>query len=402
MANALVKISQLSNIGNNLSVNTLIPVVDTSGNYITDKTTIGSVANFILNEAGNILPEAFVSTVSYNVVNAAQPNITSVGTLSGLTVSNLANFHLPGGVNGYVLQTNGNGNLNWTAMAGSGNGNPGGANTQVQFNDSGLFAGDSNLTYNKNTDTLNTINIELVSNLYADYAELTHDLTANVVIANYLYGDGSNITNVSVNNTPYANLANFVVVEEVNNNYSYHVVLTTGANDYSLHNDSDDNFQYNPQEGTLTVTRLDTQYLQIGNVISNITPWLDVTYNIGNATHRFSNVYLANSTIYLGNGTLTSNGNSIVVQSLRVSNSNIYSNGHFAGNSATFTANITALNMLNTLSTYANLPLATTSGIRAFISDANLVAVGNFGATVSGGGSNTVPVYSDGTNWCIG
>ena len=51
---------------------------------------------------------------------------------------------------------------------------------------------------------------------------------------------------------------------------------------------------------------------------------------------------------------------------------------------------------------FANLPSATTAGQKAFISDGNLVAAGNFGAIVSGGGSNTVPVYSDGTNWRIG
>jgi len=54
------------------------------------------------------------------------------------------------------------------------------------------------------------------------------------------------------------------------------------------------------------------------------------------------------------------------------------------------------------VSTYANLPAATTAGQRAFISDANLAASGNFGATVGGSGSNTVPVYSDGSNWRIG
>ncbi len=41
-------------------------------------------------------------------------------------------------------------------------------------------------------------------------------------------------------------------------------------------------------------------------------------------------------------------------------------------------------------------------GARAFISDGNLAAVGNFGAQVSGGGANNVPVWSDGTNWYIG
>ena len=52
--------------------------------------------------------------------------------------------------------------------------------------------------------------------------------------------------------------------------------------------------------------------------------------------------------------------------------------------------------------TYANLSAATTAGRRAFISDANLAAAGNFGNAVSGGGANTVPVYSDGSVWRIG
>lgn len=90
------------------------------------------------------------------------------------------------------------------------------------------------------------------------------------------------------------------------------------------------------------------------------------------------------------------------VDSISVGNANVYSNGHFAGATATLTANVTALNIINTVTVYANLPAATTAGIRAFISDANLVAAGNFGATVGSGGSNTVPVYSDGANWCIG
>jgi hypothetical protein len=49
---------------------------------------------------------------------------------------------------------------------------------------------------------------------------------------------------------------------------------------------------------------------------------------------------------------------------------------------------------------FANL--TATSGGRAFVNNANLVAVGNFGNQISGGGSNTVPVWSDGSNWYIG
>ena len=51
---------------------------------------------------------------------------------------------------------------------------------------------------------------------------------------------------------------------------------------------------------------------------------------------------------------------------------------------------------------FANLPAATTPGLRAFISDANLSPIGNFGVEIGGGGGNYVPVFSDGANWCIG
>jgi len=54
--------------------------------------------------------------------------------------------------------------------------------------------------------------------------------------------------------------------------------------------------------------------------------------------------------------------------------------------------------------TVATLTSAATvgSGARAFVSDSSVAASGNFGAIVAGGGSNIVPVYSDGTNWRIG
>lgn len=51
--------------------------------------------------------------------------------------------------------------------------------------------------------------------------------------------------------------------------------------------------------------------------------------------------------------------------------------------------------------TVTNLPSAVTmgAGARYFVSDANATT---FASVVAGGGSNNVPVYSDGTNWRIG
>lgn len=50
----------------------------------------------------------------------------------------------------------------------------------------------------------------------------------------------------------------------------------------------------------------------------------------------------------------------------------------------------------------AALGLPTPKGKRAMISDSTVAASGNFGAIAVGGGNNTVPVFSNGTNWLIG
>jgi hypothetical protein len=70
------------------------------------------------------------ATTAGTVTTAAQPNITSVGTLTSLSVSgnvdfyganvslgSVSNLHITGGTNGYFLKTDGAGNLSWTAQS---------------------------------------------------------------------------------------------------------------------------------------------------------------------------------------------------------------------------------------------------------------------------------------------
>jgi len=92
--------------------------------------------------AANIYGEVPSSHMAGTVFMNAQPNITSVGTLTTLTV---------------------NGNVTATRFIGDGSGltgistgvsGPAGSNTQVQFNDAGTTAGSSALTFNKTTGTL--------------------------------------------------------------------------------------------------------------------------------------------------------------------------------------------------------------------------------------------------------
>jgi hypothetical protein len=84
------------------------------------------------------------------------------------TVSNNNIYTLPSAVGSanQVLQiasvAGNDATLQWATVSG-GSGTPGGSNTQVQFNDSSSFGGDSGLTYNKTTDSL-TITGDLAVN----------------------------------------------------------------------------------------------------------------------------------------------------------------------------------------------------------------------------------------------
>ena len=88
-----IKITELSDIGANLTSSTVLPVVNMAGTPVTQKTNIGNIANLILEGAGSDYPEATVALLAQTVSNAAQPNITSVGTLTNVVVSGNASIN---------------------------------------------------------------------------------------------------------------------------------------------------------------------------------------------------------------------------------------------------------------------------------------------------------------------
>lgn len=148
-----------------------VPVIDANGNVITNVLTNGNVfANvvyatyykFANGQPFNGVPAGSSTQLQYNNNGsfAGIPNVTFNG--SNLSLGNVANIKITGGLNGYFLQTDGAGNLTWAASGGGGgNGSPGGANTQIQFNDAGVFGGDSGFTFNKITNTLDVVNVDV-------------------------------------------------------------------------------------------------------------------------------------------------------------------------------------------------------------------------------------------------
>ena len=84
-----IKITELTDITSaNMTYNDLVAVVDMNGTPETKKSTVQLLGNLILSGAGgSYFAPAALATSAATVTTAAQPNITSVGTLSALTVT---------------------------------------------------------------------------------------------------------------------------------------------------------------------------------------------------------------------------------------------------------------------------------------------------------------------------
>lgn len=107
-----------------------------SANFTFNKTTKTlAVDKIVANGSGityitasNVYGQVGNALVAANVYNHAQPNITSVGTLTGLAVNGITNLggigniRITGGLPGYAMTTDGTGNLTWSAVGGGGGG----------------------------------------------------------------------------------------------------------------------------------------------------------------------------------------------------------------------------------------------------------------------------------------
>jgi hypothetical protein len=210
-----------------------VNVVDANGNVVSNVFTTGNVtANVIYSDNYKLANGAPLqigasgsnTQVQYNAngvfgasssftfdSNVQLVTATNIAVPGNITLSDVANVTILGGVNGYFLQTDGSGNLAWAAGGGGGNGSPGGSNTQVQYNDGGLFGGTSTFTFSSVTNTLsvstaNVTDLNATGNitggtLYANAAGLYNIPSANisgsVAVANTVSNNAQpNITSV--------------------------------------------------------------------------------------------------------------------------------------------------------------------------------------------------------------
>lgn len=151
----------------NVNATTQTEILTTASSIDFDRITGSANTSLSIDEAnvapGQLLVSNTVSGVG-NVWENYQGNLLGTGANVKLNLGPAANLSITGGVNGYVLSTDGTGNLAWMpGSGGGGGGSPFGSDQQVQFNDAGVFGGSPNLTYNNVAHTLS-----LTGTFYAD------------------------------------------------------------------------------------------------------------------------------------------------------------------------------------------------------------------------------------------
>jgi len=286
----------------------------------------GSNTQVQYNNNGNFgASSSFTFNSTTNTVGIQNLNVTNISNLG-----NVENVKILGGLNGYFLQTDGTGNLTWTqgGNGGGGNGVPGGANTQVQFNDGGNFGGDSGFTYDKNTNTLHVDNISAGAGGFGNITTNSNIVANGNVTASYFIGNGSQLSDIVAVS---ANTANTVIG--------------------------------NSQPNITSVGNL-TNLVVVGNLVSGNS-------NLGNSA--VANYFTGNG-IYLTNIT----GANVVGV---VANSNYAS---FAGNvTVSDQPNITSVGTLTSLSVSGNIQTGNIS-TGGTISAANVTVTGNANINIGG------------------
>ena len=172
---------------------------DVSGDYTL--TCEGGVGIFTINAAntifnGNLTYTGNLTTVDDFIVVGANNTgaVGNLGLLAGLnvTTNSYAGLRFNADVNAWQISANvyGNGSPN-TAYANiaTGNATVGGANTQIQFNDSSSFGASANLTFDKSNNRLTLAGHQALANV-ATPANVTN---AVVIYSNAVSSGGTGL-----------------------------------------------------------------------------------------------------------------------------------------------------------------------------------------------------------------
>jgi len=301
------------------------------------------------------------------------------------------------------------------AVGGSGTTAAGGANTTIQYNNNNILEGDADFTFNfgaspkvmslngnANVGNLNANGVVQTTRFISNISTGTAPLTV------------SSTTRVANLNVEYANVADFINVNTVTTGTFYPVLanalsgnVVEGANANLSFNAATGNLIATLLTGTIT-TQTQPNITSLGNgtqitVVGNLNPSANITYNLGNATNRWNDIYLSGSTIYLGNATIESIPSGVLITN--ADGGTFLIGGNSAANSAALvngTSNVVVSSNSNvTVSVAGNANILTVTGtgvnVAGTLNSTGNANVGNLGTAglitaagnVSGGNLTT-------------
>ena len=410
----------LINLGSNANVKVsggaigYVLQTDGTGNLSwTPKGTLyTTITNLTNNPTGNIITMTVANSVPYTNGQAVTISGGTIldagasGNVNGHTfyLKLATNYSITGNVTLYsdltlLTTANGSGLTSYTANSGiatavlstGGAGGAGGATTSIQYNNSGIITGDANITFdftsriftvngNANVGNLNATRVvSTVATGTTPIQVSSTTLVPNLYVARANVVDNSIIT-AQTTGTFYPTFVN----GSTTGNYAH------GSNSALSFNVATGTLAATLLTGTLT-TAAQPNVTSVGTlaglvVSGHITPSANITYNLGNNTNRFNDLYLANSTIYIGAQTISANATSVTITGVIVGN--VSGNTTTAGTVTTAAQpNITSVGTLSALSVTGTAAAGnlSTGGTLSVTGNANVGNLGTSGLVVATG-----------------
>ena len=362
---------------------TTVTATTTGTNYITVGSSTSFTAGIPIKFLGTVFGGLDIANTYYvrNVANATAFTVSSTSNLAAnfalSTASGTANVY---GINGRAVSS-----LSSSAAAAAG-----GANTQLQFNNTGILDGNANLTFNYITSTM----VLTGSGNVTGNVNVTSNVAASRLISNIATGTSplvvTSTTRVSNLNVAYSNVSDFNVVTTQTTGTWYPTLVNanTTAN-YAL--GSNANLVFNAATGALAATLLTGTLTTAAQ--PNITSVGTLTALGVNGTITAVNI-TANTGVITGNGSglsalNASNVSTGTLAQARLANSNVIlgSTTLVLGTTTTSVSGMTSINSTTFTGSHAN-----------GTSNVNIPAInGNVNASV-GGVANVLVITTTGAN----
>jgi hypothetical protein len=362
-----------------LQSNTALYANLSSGNFY--------AANFIGTFIGSVIGSA---TTAGTVTTASQPNITSVGTLTGLVSSGVidftstsnvslgavANVKIQGGSSGQYLKTDGAGNLSWNSIIfnniANGTSNViipttnGNINHSVNGNTTFVITGTgANIVgyANVNGNVTTTGNIDVVGNV-----------NANILISSVVSGTApltvTSTTRVGNLNVARANISDYTAVTTTaSGNMNFTFANANNTSNYSLY--SNTAIYANISSGSIYAANFVGNGSQLSGIAgANVTG----TVGIASVSGTASTVTTAAQPNITSIGTLTSLGVNGTITAVSIT-----------ANTGVFTGNGAGLTNIPGSSIIGGIGIATTAGTVTTNAQPNITSVGTLTGLNVGG-----------------